>query len=1769
MFDMGTSRGIGFTVEVRMFRTWNRMKTTFLRAAPIVALALFAVASASPAAAQTHCASWVDTLLDTTNNCVSEPFRPRASDVETFHWKGHDYVIFNMGNELTIYNIDDPANPAHTATSEFGFGTRGDSDYDLIDFDVCDDCRYGILSHKVKRTVVFDLGAGATPSFPPGGYAPYEGLDIKIGGYVFAKGGQEYLISATGPGSCSDSNLYTVDSLTNLGIVGCVEVGGAGLNVKGLHEFDAGAAFYLFAAGGDGATHVFRADGAGSALSLTYLTSPVGMQGRRYELSIDRNNALLASGKLSASEIQIWDIANPEVPVRLWTVPGTGNNVSLQSPAVGSVPTLMTNVAGWPDSTRTFTVGGNGPEEFEADFWTDPSLIHNDLPICAFAAGGALSPDGSMLFLSRYAIHQVFDLSDCLQPTPAVADLVVTPDPAFPGDTVTVRDTTTGRVDRWAVWITEEPTGALVAGNPTPSGPPNPHEITYQIPQNLAWGTSYQAHILVESDDLPPTRASFDTGIAINRQPTATIAIDPLAVVVDESVTLTATAEGNPDATPYTWTIDPPLSASFNRNGSPTTVTLDEAGTWAFHLTVDYLHGTEAGGAYQATADITGFDVTSVAADFTIAPASPLHTQDIVLDGSISKPVGGNLGYEWTVEEFSGPGAYTGCPAAAVCTIPGGSLVPDSWYTVSLLVTNNDDEATSSVSQNVLVGNGNIQPTISYSPTNPEIGQSVVFNINGVPADIDRANWSMGASACDGADPTPECTPTLWSDCKAQTYKYASQGTRTVNLTITIGSNVFIAPSTTITIAPTGSCGGGGGGGGGGGCTYDLSRTQATFGPNGGESAFNVSTEATCAWTAQTTFPWITILSPRNGDSGYGTVSFRVDENTGPERIGSIVAAGHGFIVNQQAPWAPANFTMSTPNPEIGEVMTFTVDPVLEVAAWDFGQADCRGNSPVIGCTGVIPCNVMQWTYPSSGAKTVTMLLEDGREQTKVPTVRTTGECCLADARPDAHFTMSADEVYTGEEVVFSDTSSKAIAKGVEAIGFTWDPTVPEIGESVTFEIVGVTGDVKAEWDFGGSGCGGVDQVQTCNPIWDSCHTFSYTYSSSGEKTVNLTVKVNDAVVGTATNNVTVANVGACDDGGGGCNYSLSKYSESFPPAGGNDSFEVNTTAECAWNATTSSSWVTIDSGAGAGQGSVAYTVAANEGLSSRSAIIKIEGKNYRVTQSGNQGNTAPTAWQWTATRIEDEDGNPVNEDVAAGNEQSFSHAFAEPGRYRVSLTASNCFGSDSTLDYVTVEEAPVEDFVVAAAVSLDGADNTHWESDFRFFNPCGEDLDVRIEYQPENTDNTGADLVFREFSLGADETRVFADITEAIPALEGEEITGSVRIESTSNSGCKVLSVSRTFNDTPDGSLGLFVPALPVKRVGQEFLDLTGLIQSDHYRSNLRLVNYGDEGVWVPITAYDKGGHVVGDTRSTMVPGHSTKQLNEIGLWLGLESNPAPFSVRVGVDGYDVEALLTVIDKLTGDSVLYMSSFHDENRIWLAGVAALEGVNGSQWRTDLWLFNPTGDWLAGEVEFVVGDNPSDSYGFEWPTLTANRTKQYLDIVSNELGLAETRGYIVLTGVDGGPAPQVAARTYNLDAETGGTYGLNLQAFGPDDLLYPGDTAFIAGVSNSADQSVGFRTNIGLLNTNRDGWTGVRITLYGTDGAEAAEPFESQIAPGKLWQFDVFKKLGLHGVTMTGSVKVEVTSGGGVAAYGTEIDNRNQDSIFIPAQRKFQGLPPL
>jgi len=1747
----------------------SRIPSFFSRGAVCGVLALSAAVWAPSAAAQGYCPVWTDVLLDTSDSCVSSPSRDRAFDVDTLTWSGGDFLILNRGNELELFNITgDPTHPDRVDLSKFKFGTRGDSDYDLMDFDVCDGCRFGVMSRQTKRTVIFDMGTAGTPTFPSYQWKTYEWVtDRNLGGVVFKKGTQQYLIAAELTDDCgSYSALYALNGVDDLNFLECVEADGNPLHVRKGETLHAGGSDYGYFAEPDGQIYVFELVGSGAALTLDYTDTPTGFRYRFDGLSIDSNNLIAASAYHLDDTVTFWDLSDPAHPFQIpgWTLSGREvRQVTLRSPSPGSPAVLWTANTADQYTTRTYLVSpDSGPQIFDTEYWTDPALPHNDFN-CHLPMAAAMAPDGSALYLSRYTVHEVFDLSACLGPVEAIADVTVSPTMVFPGDEVTVADVSMGTYDQWALWVTEgaSPDGQVVGGYPPPPEPDNPHFFVYAVPQDVAYGQDFYAHVQVDNVDPPPDVVFDSQMIGIDRAPDASFTITPAAPIQGDTITLTATAEGTPVT--YKWTITDPSGTPSTLWGATKSVTLDASGDWTFVLSVEYLHTIVGGGQYVATAT-ANLSVTSVAADFSITPAAPLDTQVITLDGSISNwAPGASLLWDWQIAPAP-PGGWT-CPATEVCTIPESTLLPDTTYTITLTLTNTlpDPDDVSVASDTVRVGNGAIQPDFTWSPSTPEIGESVSFRIQGLPdgVELDKAVWNFDNNGCDGGGASRTCIPTIWDDCKGYSFKFSSGGTKDVTLSVQIDGNTFPVDGPvekSVFVASTGDCGGGGGE-----CTYTISPTSRHFGPAGGTSSVTVNTQSSCAWTVSGFASWVTIT---NGTvhTGDGKVYYKVAPNDGRSRADGMRIAGRTFLVTQDAPWVAADFGMSPIFPDIGETVSFSVNPILEIASWNFGEPDCYGNVGFIDCQGVgIPagfCNEIEWTFTTPGEKSITMVLEDGRSQTKGPTVGTTGECCYLDGRPDASFTMSTDKAFTGEPVFFTDTSSKALAevKATLAVDFSWLPLDPEIGQGVLFKIGGLTDDVqKATWDFGDAACDGGGAVRECVPdLWNNCTAYTFTYSSDGPKTVTLTVETASGTFSAGPHTATVASTGTCEDDGGGdgCSYVLSPLSADFPAVGGTGSFSVNTTAECAWSATESYDWLTISPVSGVGPGTVGYTVAENLG-SSRTGYIRAEGRSHRVNQDKVPGNTAPTEWLWTITL----DG----ELVTSSSHQHFSYAFKEPGVYIVELDASNCAGSDSRTRSLEVQQAVVNDFFVGAAVKLKGVNDTSWESDFRFHNPCGESLDVRIEYQPEGSNNSGGGLKYREFTLDVDETRVFADIIEAIPDLEDEELTGSVRIESFSDSGCKVLSASRTFNDTPYGTLGLFMPALPVKAVGSQFLDVTGLTHNKNYRANIRLVNFQEEDAWVHLTAVDRAGTPLA-ARGVWVFGQSALQLNNVLEWVGVGGTLSLFSVRVDTGGADVEALGTVTDNTTGDSVLNLSSFQNENTIWVAGAAHIFGVNDSVWRTDLWMLNPTEDWLAGEVEYVVGDSPQDRYGFEWPLMTAGSVQQNLDIVGDLLGGEESLGYLVLTGKDGGPAPQIAARTYNLDP-SGGTYGLGLPVFGSRQLLLPGEIGYIPGVSNSENKDVGFRTNLGLLNTDPDGWSEVRITLYDLDGVEAADPLTMLIAPGVLEQFDIFRRLGLRDVTMAGSVRVEVVGGGAVAAYATETDNRTQDSIFNPAQRAVYG----
>jgi hypothetical protein len=1081
------------------------------------------------------------------------------------------------------------------------------------------------------------------------------------------------------------------------------------------------------------------------------------------------------------------------------------------------------------------------------------------------------------------------------------------------------------------------------------------------------------------------------------------------------------------------------------------------------------------------------------------------------------------------------------------------------------------------------------------TPSSPEIGESVRFVVTGYDTSVDiMTEWDFDGDGCGDADPERSCNEAIppFRSCAVENFSYRDSGAQDVTLIVRSSSDgVELGRAEhTVNVSSQGRCDDVA-------CTQEVSPARTTLSSAAQQYSFTVdSSSGGCNWTATANDSWIRIVGSSSG-TGDRTLTFSVTENPGNRRFGSITVGTAVFNVTQDRATVAADFSIVPAEPMMGQVVSFTASSNFDVTRWDFGEPNCQGRNPIQDC--LLGCSQRTWTFKTAGVKTVKMYVDGQTEPTeKTFTVRDEGQCCTAERRPIASFSSTANDdlAYVGQTVVFTDTSTK-IGSLKDGITLTASRPTPDIGAKVVFEVSGVDASVVTKWDFGGESCDGLPQERNCASDYRDCRVVDYTYSESGAKTITVIVKdgTGQNTLGTASVNLTVTQNGQCGGGGGGggggdeCTFTLTPSSVEISPNAWTNSFEVDTGAECEWSATRSDPWVTVISGGGPGPGTVQYSVEANGTTLYRNATIDVGNEEFTISQEPAEGNVAPTGWRWTIEKTYDADDNLIlqSTEIEAGSEPVMSYEFVEAGRYDVRLYASNCQGEDMFKSTVRVVSAPVEDFVVASAVSSDGVNSTRWESEFRFFNPCEQDLEINLIFQPHETDNTKDVLPEHPFILEIGKTAVFDNIQAIFPEIQGEAINGSVKVVSTSTSGCKVITVSRTFNETNDGTLGLFVPTLPVRPVPGGSLNLIGLIEDSLYRSNVRLVNHGDDDVWVRVTLFDKNGNLLQynhsqgpqDFRSVKVLARSTKQIDQVAKWYGAVGETTTlqnFTVVVDPLGANLDGFATVIDQISGDSVLRESKVVETSKVWVPGVAYAPGVNDAFWQTDVWYSNPFVDapaQLKSTATYVQVKTPDtrtlvQNWKSPWPLVQ----KSLEDVgrqVSDSLGLAEASGYLLVEGLAGGPAPQITARTYTRPSTESGTYGLGLAVLGEDDLLGNGEVGFIPGLKNSSDDSFSFRSRIGLLNTNPSphGTAKVSISLLDLEGHVLAGPQEFVVYPEQLKDIDIFSKLNLGDQDLTATVKAEIVEGSGVAIYARETDNISQDSIFVPAQKVVFGAP--
>jgi hypothetical protein len=82
-------------------------------------------------------------------------------------------------------------------------------------------------------------------------------------------------------------------------------------------------------------------------------------------------------------------------------------------------------------------------------------------------------------------------------------------------------------------------------------------------------------------------------------------------------------------------------------------------------------------------------------------------------------------------------------------------------------------------------------------------------------------------------------------------------------------------------------------------CSFQVSRTGDSIGPDGGQIAVAIGTHAACRWSASTGAAWIT-LSPTSGQ-GPASVQLTFGANPGPARSAAVTVAGQTLTFTQDA----------------------------------------------------------------------------------------------------------------------------------------------------------------------------------------------------------------------------------------------------------------------------------------------------------------------------------------------------------------------------------------------------------------------------------------------------------------------------------------------------------------------------------------------------------------------------------------------------------------------------------------------------------------------------------------------------------------------------------------------------------------------------------------------------------------------------------------------------------------------------------------------------
>lgn len=490
----------------------------------------------------------------------------------------------------------------------------------------------------------------------------------------------------------------------------------------------------------------------------------------------------------------------------------------------------------------------------------------------------------------------------------------------------------------------------------------------------------------------------------------------------------------------------------------------------------------------------------------------------------------------------------------------------------------------------------------------------------------------------------------------------------------------------------------------------------------------------------------------------------------------------------------------------------------------------------------------------------------------------------------------------------------------------------------------------------------------------------------------------------------------------------------------------------------------------------------------------------------------------------------------------------------RTKLSSGKLVSWSLELELADTPPPPVgSTLVLAVGAHAPGELGTFWVTDLRLFNRSpGESARVQLYHVPRDRDGR-AEYLLTSVEIPANAVVDLPDVLAT--RFSVSDGTGSLlaRIE-----GGTVTATSRTFNTgSPRGTFGQFIGGAATAAAaasGDPPRVLLQLANGSQYRTNVGFTEVSGEPATVAVTLYDGAtGAVLGGPETFEVQPFSNTQVALFQELAAGESENAFALVEIAEGSGRVLTYASVIDAHTGDAIYVPGGVPAiAGSFMVPVVAKVAGVNGTNWLSDVRVYNPGPDPLGLELQY----RPSETFGggvmSRTVLLEPGRVLALDDILGQLFALTRSVGSLRIA-VSGGPAPLlVTSRTYNLAQD--GTYGQFIPAV---------TTGFGAGAGAAVvhlDATDAFRTNVGVCEVAGSP-VQVRYALKDADGVTLGVGTVS-LGPFEMVQIDgVAAALQ---VPEGANLRVDFFHDGGegrFVAYGSVVDNTptGGDAIFIPA----------